>query len=405
MDSCSTDHVRFYLTGKKRGRWHVAPSAPSYLDVKTQLFEAHPLADLKRQELNAPGPVRRAFPDPHFPALSRETRSDLAGSLRRPGYRIPSEVARAILTAIASGKSKQSAGDHYGVQLRTVTQLVSGRSRPKEPRPAHPSYARALRQFASENAELTAKKLAALVNEKYGSNRSVKMVSSDARRFGIKLAKEPRSSMWRDLRPTLLAMMTSGKPLSRREIHGRLAELGVDVTYAALRNELSDLGLSHLARAEAEGVDKSPVARFDKAWPAIRGAMAENPGLTNDEIQAILERETGLGTTPMELSRLLAGRNDLPPRLDPKARGGTQKVKKSFEKAWPTLRSRIAGDPSLTDTELVAILSTLIARTVCPRRLAFYLRRCDDVPPRLKPVARKMAARRRAQAQAQAPNH
>ncbi|MET4842658.1 hypothetical protein [Bradyrhizobium japonicum] len=396
MEACATDRVRLYLIGKKKhvGVSRAGEAAPAFAETKEQMFDAHPLARLHRYDLNAPGPVRRAFPNPHFPTLSRDARSDLASRNRLKIAGLPDEARRAIAAAVASGKSKQETADHFGVDLSTVKNQLKGASPPTGPKPSHPSYVRTLRQLAETTADLTPRKLAAMVNAKYGSDRGVETIRQTAKAVGIALARQPKTSKWRDIRPTLLAMMTAGAPLSRPEIRTKLAEQGFEVTDIALRDALRTLKLSHLVRLERKGVDKSPALRFEKAWPAIREAMLADPTVPDTKINRIIEDKAGHGIEPPILKRLLSERTDLPPRtgVEGRSRAGSRPSRDAFEKAWPDLRRRLVKDPGLTNADLVRIVHALTGRKMKTGRMVILLAGRDDVPPRSDSASRSVAA-------------
>jgi transposase len=393
LDGC-TDHVRLYLIGKKAiGLSRAAPDPePDASDIRAQFFAAHPMAQLRRDELNQPGPVRRAFPDPHFPSLSRDGRSDLGLKDWRKYRRVPDEARTAIRAAVASGMHKQATADHFGVNLSTVRRLSKGDALPTGPKPSHPSYKRTLKQLTEENSDLTPRKLTALVNEKYGIDHGVAFMRQTVASLGIKLTRQQKTSKWADLRPALLEMMTSGSAPSRPEIRAWLAERGVDVTVIALREALRMLGLSHLARREVTG-ENLPTVSFETAWPAVREALVRDPGLPNTTIGEIVERETGHAISKDLLKRLIEGRGDLPPRTGVEARSTAGRpARTAFEKAWPQLRARISEDPGVTNVALVEIVFASTGRKIKRGRLVSFLAERDDVPPRRDPGARKVAA-------------
>jgi transposase len=320
MDDCPTERVRLYLIGKKPIGSHDLPPPPDpeFFEVRNDLFEAHPLATFDRMQLRAPGPVRRSFPQPYFPTLSRAALSDLA-AVRNHRAALPAEVRLAIREALASGKSVREAAEHYGITVRPIQK--DKQFKPvivPTPKPAHPSYRRAILEYAKTVPGLTATDLTERLNLKFGSKLTRSNVRVTAKKLGVQLARGPRNSLWRARRPELLQMLTASAPLTAGEIVDRLAEREIKTTTSQLLKELKRLGLSQYVRNTSYGWRSREA--FDQAWPTVRSRLIDDPNITDLAIRDLVRDLGGVTIDINTIAKYIAARPDLPPRTPPKRR-------------------------------------------------------------------------------------
>jgi hypothetical protein len=376
MESCPSDRVRLYLVGKKSvGMGGTADVfRPQFTEARRNLAVAHPLAKLTREEMARPGAVRRAFPAPHFPTLSRNALSDVR--TRRRGI-INAEVKNAIRKAVASGKSVKEAAAHYRTGIDQARAAVgAGDDFGPIPKPSHKSYRQAILDAGRAGPTPTVGELAAKVGEKLGAKLSDRSLAATAKRLGIAVRKQ--HGFWDKHEAKLRQAANFEEPRSLSRIQERLAELGIEKDKDCIRYGLKRLGIQI-------GFDRAEERRkaFEECWPALRQELSERPDTPDGRIKALILERTGHKLDKEQLARLLASRLDLPPRTRRCADARRETIE-AFETAWPALRAAMIRNPRFTDDQAVGMVSEITGRTMAAETFRRRLQNRNDAPPRAR---------------------
>lgn len=380
MENCPSERCRLYLLGKKGVHMGgtVADARPTFTELRDNIKEAHPLAKVGREELSRPGPVRRAYPNPHFPAISR---AGLADMRTRPrGNIVGAEIKNAIRTAVRSGKSVDETAAHYRVGAMTVRSAVKAETDfAPDPKPSDRSYQAAILGAAPPGRPVTVAELTVKVGEMLGAEVSSQSVWKQARRLGVSIKRE--HGFLEKHEAKLRQALEMARPRTLDKVRERLAASGVEAEKHQIKQALKSMGIQlGFERAELDR------AAFEETLPQIRRQLAEKPKTSDAKIGRMILEHTGRKLGTDALSRLLASRSDLPPRAKPARKPRKEMVDnaEALAAAWPALRAAMTDDPFLTDVRAVEIVAGITGRRMATSVFRDWIDRRGDVPPRAR---------------------
>lgn len=264
-------------------------AAPDFARTRAIIERHHPFGSPTRAMLRWQGAPARAFPDPHFPSLSRDAQFALE-QLRAGITRCyPQELRHAVVKALASGKRTVEIAEHYGVRLEWVRYH---RKYGESVRPLSRGELKALRAYAKSTDQPTARGLQAAL-EAAGRPGGLERARYWAKKHGIRLVKEQRLPPPREIPDTVRAYLDATPSPTARGLQTALAAAGQPFLLASAREWGKRNGIAL--------IDERTV-RTDAELAAVRAYAASTERPTRRGVQSALAK-AGRNITAMSAWR------------------------------------------------------------------------------------------------------
>jgi len=223
------------LTGRVQRKW-LAPDPKFEIEEMREALEiVHPLAPLDREEmLQWKGPYARRYPNPHFPALSRQARTEYEFALKTGGgTAYGAELRDAVRTALDSGKLVAEVAANYGMNISYVQDVRDGKIGETDITLRIRPLQLSLMQFMRSDPPPNVEEVRAWAQE-HDMDLSLQAIRKFARKRGVALARSPRFRL-HGHEEALLSRMRQESPPSAEDLRvWALAERGIDLGLALI---------------------------------------------------------------------------------------------------------------------------------------------------------------------------
>jgi hypothetical protein len=321
------------LTGRRKRKW-LAPDPAFSIDEKRKAIEnVHPLGKTDREMLRWKGPYARRYPNPHFPALSREARTEYEFALKtRGGTTYGVELRDAVRAALDSGKLVSEVAAHYGMNVSYVQEARDGTIGKAAATMRNRRLQLSLLQWLQSGSPRHVEEVRRWAMTEHGIDLSQQNVRKLARKHGVKLIRPPPS--W---------VLVHGEALLSR-MQQEFAPSALEVKEWASKERHVDLTLRQICGlAAAHGVTLAhPLNAYKEALLAHAHAM---PDKNAAQMATWLLGEKGVETTGEVLENFLV------------ARGWTKPAKSILNGHTQAARDLVAGNPNITYREIQAWLA------------------------------------------------
>jgi hypothetical protein len=320
------------LTGRVKRKW-LAPDPKFSIEEKREALEiVHPLAPVDREMLQWKGPYARRYPNPHFPALSRQARTEYEFALKTGGgTTYGAELRDAVRTALDSGKLVAEVAAHYGMNVSYVQDVRDGKVGERDVTLRIRPLQLSLLQFLRGNPPPHVEQVRAWAMAQHGVDLPLQRIYKFARKHGVKLARSPRFRLHGHGDTLLLCMRQEPTPSAPEVREWALSERRIDLTLKQIRGFAAKHGMT-LAPMERSSLDGHEAALLAHA--------ATMPDKNAAQLASWLMVEKGVETAEKELEEFLL------------ARGWTKPAKSVLNGYVQAVRDLVAADPHITYREI-----------------------------------------------------